>query len=394
MAVQDIRKSTRKKLSGVLTAPAVLAIALILSTGCSRDIEETPAKVFGGPAEVTLIIGNGSGDTKSGNPETKSSYIVDEDTPVHTVRIYAFKHAPGDEQQNNECVGYGYFEGLSGNGPYYLPVSLSASGDIDFYVIANDRYAVSGASEGQDTSLDENSSRGDIEGFRFTGLYSDGMPDGETAIPMSNIMTGAIENIGTPGNENSGNNFSFSISDDNSGIPPIIPIDITRAMARLSLYFAKDNDDIEIKIEAATLHQGPTSAQMFSADGAPAYDDNVSGDRFVSPVFITKENTTGSLEEEALQKIEEETYILPNTHGSNDADDFMAEENSDKTKSYLLEISYRINGESRHKLVYLPPVRPNDWIKVKGIFSSRTDVTMNVIVNSWTEHNIDVPPFE
>ena len=151
MSSRDLTKDdTKMKVLQHISA----CLVLLLLAGCAKDGVQAPVRTFGGPAEVTLVLSGGESTTKA---------AVDESSPVKTIRIYAFKHAPEDPVQHNENVGYAMYSGLEGSGPHYCHLYLDVSGDIDFYVIANDMYAVSG------NTLDENSTREEIEGFRFTG---------------------------------------------------------------------------------------------------------------------------------------------------------------------------------------------------------------------------------
>ena len=150
--VRHCLTGTGKNLAGV----AVCALAVCLA-GCSKNTAPEQA-VFGGPAKVTLVVDGGSGSA------TKISADVDEANTVKSVKIFAFKHAHG-EDQNDELVGYGYWDGISGQGPHYCTMQLSASGNIDFYVIANDEYATRAAGC---KILDETSTRSAIEGVRFS----------------------------------------------------------------------------------------------------------------------------------------------------------------------------------------------------------------------------------
>lgn len=341
-------------------------LVLLLLAGCAKDGVQAPVRTFGGPAEVTLVLSGGESSTKA---------AVDESSPVKTIRIYAFKHAPEDPVQHNENVGYAMYSGLEGSGPHYCHLYLDVSGDIDFYVIANDKYAVSG------NTLDENSTREEIEGFRFSGLYD---ASGQSAIPMSNIMTGDREAIGS-------NNFSFHIN-DSSTASQVIPIKVTRAMARLSLFLVNASDEGTAVLTAATIYRGAEEAGLFSTDGAPTYGDTGLSDRFVTESH-TLPQVTGVLQDEDYEMIDEETYILPNTSGSYDADRFEPENGSESTRAYIVALTFEVNGEEQHEEVYLPSVSPNDWIKIYGAVSSRIDVNLKVLVDSWNIHEIEVPPF-
>lgn len=351
----------------------LLALSICLA-GCSK--EDTVRRQFGGPANVCLAL--------SGQTATKAGYAVDEDNTVHSVRIYAFKHAPG-ETQNEECVGYGYFDGFDGKGPFNCPMKLSASGEIDFYVITNDTYAA--VPDGQ-AALSENSSRADIEGFRFSGLQTGAPADGKAAVIMSNIPKG---------NTVDSNNFTFTVEEaDNSStvVQQVIPIDVTRAMGRLSFYFAKADYRFSVSINGISLRaQGPSGAGLFAADGAPDYTAVIMPETGIltGTTEISVINSTGSTEDDAMMRLSDEAYLLPNTYGSSDPDAFPAgTDYQTSARAYILDIDYSINGERMSKTVYLPPVAPNDWVKVKGIFNASVDVNMVIIALSWEDSEMDI----
>lgn len=367
--VRHCLTGTGKNLAGV----AVCALAVCLA-GCSKNTAPEQA-VFGGPAKVTLVVDGGSGSA------TKISADVDEANTVKSVKIFAFKHAPG-EAQNNELVGYGYWDGISGQGPHYCTMQLSASGNIDFYVIANDEYAT--RADGCEI-LDETSTRDDIVGVRFSGLDK---IVGTSAIPMTNILNGAEGNDGSTGN----NNFTFNISEELDA--QVIDIAVTRAMARLSFFFAKAEEDSDVSINSIELvcQNQPVTAGYFVTKGSA--DDFATTDYYLSETIsnaakVDKVNNTGSLEDSSLQQMGYDSYLLPNIYGSTDPDSQTLAV-ADAEKAYTAVIKYTIDETHYSKTVYLPSVAPNDWIKVKGIFTSPVDVNIVVIALSWEGRDMDI----
>lgn len=369
--VRHCLTGTGKNLAGV----AVCALAVCLA-GCSKNTAPEQA-VFGGPAKVTLVVDGGSGSA------TKISADVDEANTVKSVKIFAFKHAPG-EAQNNELVGYGYWDGISGQGPHYCTMQLSASGNIDFYVIANDEYATRAAGC---EILDETSTRSEIGGVRFSGL---GEIVGTSAIPMTNILNGAEGNDGSTGN----NNFTFNISEELDA--QVIDIAVTRAMARLSFFFAKAEENSSVSINSIELvcQNRPVTAGYFVTKGS--VDDFATNDHSLSETILSiaadvdKVNETGSLEDSNLQQVGYDSYLLPNIYGSTDPDSQTLAVADEAEKAYIAEIEYTVNGIGYSKTVYLPSVAPNDWIKVKGIFTSPVDVNIVVIALSWEGRDMDI----
>lgn len=369
--VRHCLTGTGKNLAGV----AVCALAVCLA-GCSKNTAPEQA-VFGGPAKVTLVVDGGSGSA------TKISADVDEANTVKSVKIFAFKHALG-EAQNNELVGYGYWDGISGQGPHYCTMQLSASGNIDFYVIANDEYATRAAGC---EILDETSTRSEIEGVRFSGLRE--IVGTTSAIPMTNILNGAEGNDGNVGN----NNFTFNISEELDA--QVIDIAVTRAMARLSFFFAKAEEDSDVSINSIELvcQNQPVTAGYFvtkgSADDFATTDYSLSETILSNAAVVGKVNETGSLEDSNLQQVGYDSYLLPNIYGSTDPDSQTLAV-ADAEKAYTAEIEYTIDETHYSKTVYLPSVAPNDWIKVKGIFTSPVDVNIVVIALSWEGRDMDI----
>lgn len=363
--IAEIKTAIRHMLAGTAKVLGAAAVVLLLvsAPGCKKEVTGPVPAVFGGPADVTLILNNSS-DRNSRNPRKSpatKAITVDEVNTIHSLKIYAFKHDPNGTQ-NDELVGYGSYDGITGAGPHYIRMELSASGEIDFYVIANDIYAATTS-----TVLNEESTRSDIENFRFTGLTN-----AAVAVPMSNIPDGTATDR---------NNFTYTVKDNT-----VIPIEVSRAMARLSFSFAKSADNDKIYINSITIQNGPESAGYFTPDGTPK-GLNLQKETIVgSQTEITVLNTTGSVEGN-MQDLADEDYLLPNNVGvSNSAGEF--EDNVDG--AYLVTVNYSVNGVGKTKEIYLPPVRPNDWVQIKAIFKEDTDnCVFEIISVPWERKVMD-----
>lgn len=363
--IAEIKTAIRHMLAGTAKVLGAAAVVLLLvsAPGCKKEVTGPVPAVFGGPADVTLILNNSS-DRNSRNPRKSpatKAITVDEVNTIHSLKIYAFKHDPNGTQ-NDELVGYGSYDGITGAGPHYIRMELSASGEIDFYVIANDIYAKAS------TVLNEKSTRSDIENVRFTGLT-----DAAVAVPMSNIPDGTATDR---------NNFTYTVKDNT-----VIPIEVSRAMARLSFSFAKSADDDKIYINSITIQNEPESAGYFTPDGTPEVLNRQKEKTIVgSQTEITVINTTGSVEGN-MQDLADEDYLLPNNVGvSNSAGEF--EDNVDG--AYLVTVDYSVNGVGKTKEIYLPPVRPNDWVQIKAIFKEDIDnCEFHIIAVPWEQKVMD-----
>ena len=153
-------------------------------------------------------------------------------------------------------------------------------------------------------------------------------------------------------------------------------------------------DSPEIVIEGIELKpQGPGSAKFFDNSGNPGgyYNSGntvilLDKDNADDDVTISKNNSTGSLDLDKLQDVSgAQTYLLPNSYGSSDPD--IGPSGNDGTYGYVLTMTYKIDrqNQSKTKDIYLPSVRPNEWLQVKGIFNVTVDVSMEVIALYWDE---------
>lgn len=371
--IAEIKTAIRHMLAGTAKVLGAAAVVLLLvsAPGCKKEVTGPVPAVFGGPADVTLILNNSS-DRNSANPikePATKAVTIDEVNTIHSLKIYAFKHDPSGPQ-NDELVAYGSYEGITGAGPHYIRMELSASGEIDFYVIANDIYAARATATS--TVLNEKSTRYDIENFRFTGLVSPDGTDAAVAVPMSNIPDGTATDR---------NNFTYTVKDNT-----VIPIEVSRAMARLSFSFAKSADDDKIFINSITIQNGPESAGYFTPDGTPKGLNQEKETIVGSQTEITVVNKTGSVEGN-MQDLADEDYLLPNNVGvSNSAGEF--EDNA--VGAYLVTVDYSVNGDGKTKEIYLPPVRPNDWVQIKAIFKEDTDnCVFEIISVPWERKVMD-----
>lgn len=358
-----------QKVSGVFKAPAVLAVAILLSlSGCGKESPVPGTVRDSAPANVMLVLGSPS--VKSG--EDYSS--------IRSIRIYAFRNGSADTQP----VGYFYNADVNGEGPFYCPVDLSESGPIDFLVLLNDDRI-----ETDDSNRpDGGTTRSDLERITFTDIIRQEGDRTGAIVPMCNEkrIIGAGEDT---------NNFTFYVDPDAEW--QIIPVDVKRSVGRVVLNLAKSGD-IDVTVTNVILRKGPQTAPLVLADnvinGTIHYYSSTNG----------SETLIGTGSEAELQEGEPatiaETMLLPNPYGSSDPDSFNASDSkyAEEGYSYRLEIKYTVTHgtdiSEATKTVYLPQAIANRQITVEGTISSRTDVTMNVIVNSWKEHKIDVPPFE
>lgn len=369
-------KTLYRILTCVLYALILLPAAVLPS--CTQDLADSPVK---GTAEVTLVLDAGTG-TKAMN--------VDYDNEFRTIKIYAYPHSTSDGSADTP-VGYFYDNDLSGNGPYYCTMPIELSGDsqeIDFYVLVND--GAMEPKEGQNIILKENSTRSDIESYMFSVVpgqtYREENDQTYNAIPMSNLPKKQTAN----GEENR----TFTIRRTSS--PQYIDIEVTRAMARLRLQFAKEGD-AEVKITDAVLSQGPHDTWLASepdvntADISKMYNSKYSADFVDREIDVEKPaDGVSDKKDDRYYQTEVETYMLENFYGADpDNPNDPPTDTENKNYGYQLVLTYTIDGEQKTKTVYLPPVTRNQTINVRGTIEAST-LEIQVQVNLWEKEESSI----
>ena len=367
-------KTLYRILTCVLYALILLPAAVLPS--CTQDLADSPVK---GTAEVTLVLDAGTG-TKAMN--------VDYDNEFRTIKIYAYPHSTSDGSADTP-VGYFYDNDLSGNGPYYCTMPIELSGDsqeIDFYVLVND--GAMKPKEGQNIILNENSTRSDIESYMFS-VYRKENDQTYNAIPMSNLPQKQAEGGTATGEENR----TFTIRRTSS--PQYIDIEVTRAMARLRLQFAKEGD-AEVKITDAVLSQGPHDTWLASepdvntADISKMYNSKYSADFVDREIDVEKPaDGVSDKKDDRYYQTEVETYMLENFYGADPDNPDAEPEGESALYGYQLVLTYTIDGEPKTKTVYLPPVTRNQTINVRGTIEAST-LEIQVQVNLWEKEESSI----
>lgn len=369
-------KTLNRILTSILHALILLPVTVLPS--CTQDITDGLTR---GMAEVTLVLDAGT-VTKAIN--------IDENNEFRTIRIYAYPHRnTGEDGSGDTSVGYFYDNDLSGNGPYYCTMPIELSGDsqeIDFYVLVND--GAMEPKEGQNIILKENSTRSDIESYMFSVVpgqtYREENDQTYNAIPMSNLPQKQAEGGTAIGEENR----TFTIRRTSS--PQYIDIEVTRAMARLRLEFAKVGRS-EVKITEATLKRGPKITWLMNEpeeseqNRAYMYYNQDVMNTFLSGsggVEITTEADPDTDPEKRKYQFVTETYMLENFYGADPEKPNDPPTGTDESYGYQLDLTYTIDGEEKTKTVYLPPVTRNQTINVHGTINA-SSLEIQVRVNQW-----------
>lgn len=371
---------------------AVTALAAV--TSCSK--ESAPTGVAG-PIDVRLVVSDGNG-TRVGSDDT--------DNYIHQLRVYAFI---GDEK-----VGYAEADNLSDRN--YIPMTLSKIGNINFYVIANDKFGPN-PQKGDGTPISdsdwESLSKKELESlkFDFPTEFNGWTPiNGDFVSPMSNCRYDEFGDEFTGKYEND-YATAYPVKRPASG-SLVIPVTVQHVLGRLRLMLNKDRDadaGLTITLTRAAVSHSPDVAHLYTVQGLNQSATNITY-RFPtvteeiisadSPVTLDPQHADGSYTTVAR------TYLAPNQHGTYDktGGTFTTSEGTiietGKDKAYRLELTVEFDYGNNHTedkdyTVYLPRVPRNTSIDVQGTFKGSTTInpTFNIMVNAWDEKNIDIPEF-
>lgn len=370
---------------------AVTALAAV--TSCSK--EGAPTGVAG-PIDVRLVVSDGNG-TRVGSD--------DADNYIHQLRVYAFI--------GGEKVGYAEADNLSDRN--YIPMTLSESGSINFYVIANDKFGPN-PQKGDGTPISdsdwESLSKEELESLKFDLTKFDGWTpiNGEFVSPMSN---NPCDEFGVEFTGENTNNYTSSYTIDSKNIPAtgslVIPVTVQHVLGRLRLMLNKESDDdVTITLTRAEVYHRPDAFRLYfgrqeSVDDVISFNDNQTANPELVESLIGTEQTLVTKPADGYTTVAR-TYLAPNQYGSSDPDSYTAQkiDSSDGlNETYRLELTVRFDygnnhTETKNYTVYLPQVPRNTSIDVQGTFKGSTTInpTFNIMVNAWDEKNIDVPPFE
>lgn len=379
---------------------ATASLLLCLAVSCRRAPAPLPDD-FG----VTVLIDN---------PSSSDGTKAIADNEINSIAIFAFSVGSG------ELAGYVYESGLTGKTTF--PMTLKASGAIDFYAIANPDpgyFRIVGA---DDRPIDlrvtsaANPPEYDadvISNWRVEINDDASSRPGEAAqwyAPMTNL----------PGA--GGINRRYTINPDDNWT--VIPLELTRAVSKIEVWFrAKNEVELEysqeyykyyFRLRDLRLESGVKNSFIFFvgqeyAVGAYSFNREFARE---DPLFI--QNFPDFSEGDSyygdpyFEKIVE-YYVMPNSIGGDQYGIFNGNE-SDKTKCTVLEINtirtdrklreryvWEDNDEeTKHTTIYLPSINGNQIVKIWcDLSNENVDRSFTYTVVDWDETvEVNVPDFE
>ena len=175
-------------------------------------------------------------------------------------------------------------------------------------------------------------------------------------------------------------------------------INATRCVAKLELYCTKRTSSSKLIIKSFTLNKVPDKGYLFTSVDNDIIDytenrDLLSGNSggvTIATSYTTELPTDIESVKSSFTKIDfDNPYLLENTYG----DEQFVTEIVNSGMRYNLTVKYNFNGSDYEQTIYLPKIERNTWYK---LYMRMKEIELDTYcqINSWTEHEMEVPAFE
>lgn len=211
---------------------------------------------------------------------------------------------------------------------------------------------------------------------------------GDNKVPMTGEGTAKFSSV-------EGNKIIFSTS-----------IYAKRCVAKLGIYCTKGNPSTNstLTINQVTLSKVPDKGYLFKPDDYSLISYSESGKNLLSESkqissYYTEDMppySNNSWDEEAEGSFEEisSPYLLENPNGEVTDDGFLQVDGTVSDNRYCITLDYTLNGESDTKKIYVSQIERNQYSKIYIRINDATTINTCCQINSWTEHEMEVPAFE
>ena len=183
-----------------------------------------------------------------------------------------------------------------------------------------------------------------------------------------------------------------------------VRIDAKRCVAKLGIYCTKGNPFSTLTIDQVTLSKVPNKGYLFKIPKNVHIDysgtkslllENKDVNKFYTgnmPVY--SDNSWAETAEANFNEVSS-PYLLENLNGDVTDDGFLQVDGTVSDDRYCIELDYTLNGIGYTQNIYVSQIERNQYSKIYiRINDAITVEDIYCQVNSWTKHEMDVPPFE
>lgn len=358
-----------QKTFNIIIKTALAIVLTAIATGCMTDKLDTPKKVKSVMIELSVLS---EGMTKAIEEAPTASEDV-----INSLYIYAF--------HGERLAGY-LSRGTVSQGEYfYMDLQLPSTGtfDVEFYVIANVEQM---AYENGTISLSEDMTRAQLEALKFTGLTS------VAALPM---YCKKVEEINV--SEVSSETNTTDGHDGHMMLTKKVEFDLTRSLAKISLYAAKEQGASAAPqiLNAKILAPGTRTYSYLFPQLEQTLNEVTSrpNDRILlsSGVNVDAEVVKGEETPAEYDLIFDDAYIPEVTYGS---DNWSTSSGNDREVVLRVEYALSKGGEVRTGFIYMPQITRNTYYKVLLLISAEGQLIINYEVLPWENNTISEISFD
>lgn len=212
---------------------------------------------------------------------------------------------------------------------------------------------------------------------------------GDNKVPMTGVGTATFSSV-------EGNKIIFDAS-----------INATRCVAKLGIYCTKGNPSSSstLTINQVTLSKVPDKGYLFEPDDYSSikYSDTEEnllseskqiGSNYTGDMPAYSDNSWAEMAEESFVEVSS-FYLLENPEGVVTDDGFLQVGGTVSDNRYCITLNYTLNETDYTKIIYVSQIERNQYSKI--YIRINDAITVDDIycqVNSWTTHEMEVPPFE
>lgn len=186
-----------------------------------------------------------------------------------------------------------------------------------------------------------------------------------------------------------------------------VSINATRCVAKLGIYCTKGNTSSTLTIDQITLSKVPDKGYLFEIlENRQIYYSGtmnlLSEDKKIESSYTedmpdySDNSWAGTTTKESFEEISS-PYLLENLNGEVTNTNGFLQLNGQvpsDDKRYCIKLSYTLNGVGYTQYIYVSQIERNQYSKIYIRINDAITIDTYCQVNSWTEHTMDVPPFQ
>lgn len=184
-----------------------------------------------------------------------------------------------------------------------------------------------------------------------------------------------------------------------------VRIDAIRSVAKLGIYCTKGNRSSNLTINQITLSKVPDIGYLFEPvdDNLIEYTGTKELLSSTEPMIVNSfyigdmpaysDNSWAETAEENFDEVSS-PYLLENLNGDVTDDGFLQVDGTVLDDRYCITLDYTLNEAKYTKKIYVSQIERNQYSKIYIRINDATTINTCCQINSWTEHEMEVPAFE